>query len=245
MIIWLVLFVIIIFISFILAYLSMRDYQEVPEKKLQYSTFLIQNPDNFKAEVLDNLHQLIKRGETISLERLFKGDKSALVIFGPKEILQQFSNLNLLELEDYTAVKIEDLAAWELTLKNHQEVVSYIFNQMPSLETQEQFWWQIVLQANSKNYLADLTDRLRGVQLTSEDKVYRAQIRAVLVAPSEQRRKKLKVLLENLSDNLIKIPRPFTSAQIFEFYTSRSFTPASFGVSILNSAQILTLLGKR
>lgn len=244
MIIWLILFVIIILISFILAYLSMRDYQEIPEKKLQYSVYLIQNPEALNSETLNGMHQSIKRGEILSLERLFKGEQSALVIFGPKPVLQNLESLNLLELEDYTGVKGDDALAWELTLRD-QGVSGYIFNQMPELETEEQFWWQIVLQTYSKNYLSELIDRLRGLQPLSDNKAFQAQIRAVLVVPSEQRRKKLKVLLENLADNLIKIPRPYTSLQILEFYTQRSFTPVSFGVSALSSSEVLALLGKR
>lgn len=221
----------------------MRDYQEIPEKKLQYSVFLIQNPAALNSEVLSSLFLLIKKGEIISLERLFKGNQSALVIFGPKPILQNLTSLNLLELEDYTGVNDQEVAAWEITLKDYK-MVENIFNQVPEFESSEQFWWQIVLQTYSKNYLIEFIDRLRGVEVSSKDQTLQAQIRALLVVHSEDRRKKLKVSLENLSDKLIKIPRPYTSLQLMEFYRKRSFTPASFGVSILSPAEIPALLGR-
>lgn len=266
MIIWLVLFVIIIAVSFILAYLSMRDFQEVPEKKLRYSVFLIQNPGVLTEGLLSELHKLIKKGEIISLERLFKGNESALVIFGPKEILQQFNDLHLLELEDYTAVNSDQVVAWELTVRDHQQLHGNLFTQVPEFEHDEQFWWQIILQTYSKNYLSEFIDTLRGIKssnkvsfllrnetksltkelhsLRNQNSAFQTQIRAVLVAPTDERRRKLKVLLENIGNGLIKIPRPYSSSQILEFYTTRNFTPASFGVSILSPAEILSLIGK-
>ncbi|EKD84968.1 MAG: hypothetical protein ACD_38C00123G0003, partial [uncultured bacterium] len=89
MILWLILFLLIIGISFILAFRSMKDYQEIPKaSKVEYGLFLIRRTDSFDAGVLGSIGKfMLDNSLIISLERLFKGNKAALTIFGPKEIL--------------------------------------------------------------------------------------------------------------------------------------------------------------
>src|SRR5437870_4004856 len=121
MILWLLLFFLTVAISFVLAYQSMRDYQENPGHfKIEYSLFLIRSPEALNINVLKAIEvELSKENLIISLERLFKGTKTALVIFGPKIILQKFSTtLNLLELEEYTKqAKDGQISVWEMGVK--------------------------------------------------------------------------------------------------------------------------------
>src|SRR3989338_5569825 len=105
MILWLALFILVIAISFILALGSMREYQEIPLKsKEEYGLFLIRNIVNLDAALLESLREHIaKDGLLLSIERLFRGQKAALTIFGPKRILENFkAELSLLELDDYS-----------------------------------------------------------------------------------------------------------------------------------------------
>lgn len=211
MILWLALFALVIAISFVLALQSMRDFQESPKHfNTEYGLFLIRNTLGLTEQVLDSFHnQIIKDGLIISFERLFKGSKSALVIFGPKDILLAFqSKLNLLELEDYTVINKDHATAWEVGVKGGNikiEETDNFFANFPALSQAEQFWWQLTLQAKNQK------------------EGFYSQIRAVVISSDLGRRKKISELLQNLSSgHLSKIPKPFTSIQIVEFYQNRN-----------------------
>lgn len=215
MILWLVLFVLVIAISFVLAFRSMHDYQESPKHShVEYGLYLIRNTQGLTTYILDLIHgRAVKKGILISLERLFRGGKSALVIYGPKSILIDFiEKLNLLELEDYTAIDKEQMQAWEVGARKpilaEEEILNIdnFFKNFPLLSDTEQFWWQLVLHPNHKK----------------EKKYFTGQIRAVVYCEDLGRRKKLSDALQNLSPkHFMKVPKPFTSGQILEFYQMR------------------------
>ena len=121
MILWIVLFVLVVSISYVLAAKSMRDFTHIPDSQKEYGLYLIRNPSALNKHFLDSLiDYLVKSGAYISFERLFKGNKSTLVIFGPKILLAKYDDiLNILELEDYTDVEIEHITAWEAGVKNN------------------------------------------------------------------------------------------------------------------------------
>lgn len=220
MILWLVLFLLIIAISLTLAYQSMKDFSETPGNlNTQYSLFLIRNPAALTVELLKTFwDQLSKEARVISLERLFKGKKSALVIFGPKNLLvNQGANLNLLELEDYTNVEEQKVTAWEVRVR----VIENLFNFLPDLNPDEQFWWQVVLQPKGKEF--------------------KSQVRAAILSGSSDRRKSLAASLENLGEGkAIKMPRPLTSTQILESYRKRQLQQST--PFILKSEDALKLV---
>lgn len=214
MMLWLILFALVIAISFVLALASMRDFQQSPGHfNTEYGLFLIRNTAGLSAQILDAVHsRIVKEGLIISLERLFKGSKSALVIFGPKDILFTFQpKLNLLELEDYTAINKEHATAWEVGVKGGDlnpgqiKKIDNLFANFPMLSEAEQFWWQLTLQAKNQS------------------KGFYSQIRAVVISSDLGRRKKISETLQNLSSgHLTKVPKPFTSSQIVEFYQNRN-----------------------
>ncbi len=227
MIIWLAIFLIVIFVSFILAFFSMRDYQEVPDKKKAQSVFLIQNPTALTLEVINLLHHEVGEG-ILSLERLFKGSKSALVLFGPKPVLEKFGSLNLLELEDYTRVPVEKVTAWEVgTKEDGLEGFINPFTDVPALSSDEQFWWQITMQPK------------RPAQK------FQTQIRAVFLSGDEKHKQEVLPKLQNLGNpTLTKVPKPLTSAQILEAYKLRSL-PGMMQKALETTAnEILVLLGR-
>lgn len=180
MLLWLALFLIIIAISFLLAYQSMRDFAEKPSALgKDYSLFLVRNPQNLSTKLLEELHAAtLKTGHIITLERLFKGTKSAVVIFGPKSILDNYPDLNLLELEDYTNVSEYEVIAWEVGTKDaamfHFDRIA-VFNQIPKLEETEQFWWQLTMRGSKEHLwptlgsssivqkMSDLTSEIFGL----------------------------------------------------------------------------------
>jgi len=156
MIIWFILFFIILFISLVLAYLSMKDYQEIPKLEKEYSTYLIRKPDFLTTQTLSNILDL-NRGKLIALERLFKGKSNALVIFGPKILKERFSDLlGLLELEDYTGER-NLFTAWEVIKK--EEIKNSIFAKFPAILENEKFYWQVLISGDSGQIRAAYSGR--------------------------------------------------------------------------------------
>ena len=143
MIVWLILFLLVIGISFLLAFRSMKEYHEIPHKSdLEYALFLIRSPTNLNPEFLQTFQQKsAKKGLIISFERLFKGSESALCVFGPKEVLGSYAALNLLELEDYSSdFNTENTTVWEVDFKAVDNPFS-----VPQLRSDEKFCWQVLL----------------------------------------------------------------------------------------------------
>lgn len=232
MILWLVLFFIVIAISFILALQSMKDYQEIPLKPNEkYALFLIRNTENLNIQVLASIREHIaKDGLIISFERLFKGKRAALTVFGPKRILEKFAdNLALLELEDYSLdLNTSDAHLWEMGSRNKdlkEQISPELFRNLPSLGEEEQFLWQVVLGAKGGNAPE-----------------FRSQIRAVVYSKDPARRMNLIPLFQNISTGeLIKVPNPFSHEQMMSFYRLRSLSKDSAG-PLLHPEKILSLL---
>lgn len=226
MILWLALFLLIVVISFVLAMQSMKDYQEIPQKpKEDYGLFLIRRIDAFSPQVLGSiLKHVMAKGLLISIERLFKGHETALTLFGPKEVLDEFiSELSLLELEDYAqGLDSKDVSVWELGAKDmskfNTDSLHNIFGSLPRLDTEDQFFWQVVLGKNQ------------------------SQIRALFHSKDADKRKKLAPLFHDLKmGELVKVPRPFSHEQMMNFYQLRSLSKDSKG-PVLDPESIIKLL---
>lgn len=217
--IWLGLFLIILVSSFVLAYLSMKDYQEIPSI-LENSLYLIRNPAAFNEALIINLHEeLAKVGSSISLERLFKGEKKALVIFGPKKILQRFGDLQLLELEDYTNVSKEHVTSFEMELKNDKSF------ELTPLTENEQFWLQIILQPE-------------------KEENFKAYFRATVFAQDDRRRSKLSGAFKEGMGLLTFLPRPLSSGKIFSLYRQRTVPMLYSSSSKMGASSLVKLTEK-
>lgn len=232
MIVWLTLFLIVIGISFILAYQSMKNYLEVPQKSTAgYGLFLVRQTQSFTLGFLESIHEfLLKEGLIVSLERLFKGGKSALTIFGPKKILNNYmSQLDLLELEDYAeGIDSKDYFAWEVGLKegdSHIQNIGSLFGDLPPLVGGEQFWCQMTLLPK---------------QGKSRGRLFQSQIRAVIFSKEPTKRKELKEALQTLG-GFSRVPRPFSNDQILTFYQQRAMGHDSRG-PLLTGQEIVQLL---
>lgn len=234
MILWIALFLLIVGISFVLAYRSMRDYQEIPNNtKVEYGLYLVRQMENFNANFLDSISPLIlDEGLIISLERLFKGKKAALAIFGPKKVLEKFiPNLNLLELEDYTIdCDSRDVSIWEMGAKNaslkNPDSLHILTESLSQLGEEDQFFWQVIL----------------GVKKIKVELFFQTQIRAVVYSKDPLRKKMLTSLLSDLQLGMLKkIPKPFSTEQMLIFYHLRSLGKDSSG-PILDSEGVIQLL---
>ena len=266
MIMWLLLFVLIVIISFLLAYQSMKDFPERGQEGLEHGLYLIRNPRNLTSGVLEQIHRTSLRDHfVISLERLFKGSKSALVIYGPKQVLGEFTQLSLLELEEYTDAAGDKATSWEVGTKDQMALhisVPRPWDNKPLLDEPEQFWWQIVLKPQVKGLLgkgegitALLTAaRYRSLEaspehkeileLKNKQKVFQAQIRAALLIENPDKRKREAERWANIgAPSLIKIPKPLTSKQIMDLYRQRALPIGS--KLTLTTEEILLLFGVR
>lgn len=265
MILWLLLFLLIVAISFILAYQSMKDFREVPG--IENSVFLIREIHALTNRFLESLYESTKEeGDIISLERLVKGTQSALVIFGPKNILQQYiTQLNLLELEDYTKVDPKKISIWEMVVKDRSifETEDFeILKNLPSLEKDEQLWWQVILKAQSTNDFKKFIQKVginesyhiaqNKINASGEQKTFRFIIRVVLISGNAQRRKQLYQIIENIKpDKLTKIPRPLSGEKLLQLYQQRvmhrkdpsqSISSVNLPMQIITSREILKLI---
>ncbi len=207
-----ILFLLIILISALLAFLSMKDFRQEPQQFNQDNgLFLIRKPFALSSKLFDYLHQSCRKlGLIISLERLFKGGESALVIYGPKNILLALAqSLDLIELEDYSQ-KDFGILAWEMGVSGNTPFQKEsLFLDFPRLLSGEQVWYQIVLQAQKGRV-----------------KQFIAQIRVIILISDEHRKKMVSSTLHRRG-SLIKIPQKFSSLQIVDFYQKRSIAGRS------------------
>lgn len=234
MLIWLVIFFIILGISFILALRSMADYKLQPSNfKTSYSLFLVTKPSTFNAQIITQLHQAILPDKLIlSLEKLVKGSKQALVIFGPTQKLLSFTDiLGLMELEDYSQKTENEILAWEVGTKPATDLsssTSNILSEIPPLGESEQLWWQVVASP------------------LKEEK-FEAGIRAIL---QTQDRKRALLLQQDIqkatqSRGLFLLPQPYSNQQIIAFYRKRTLSVPDSKIStkmIVSKEELLSLL---
>lgn len=218
MLIWILLFFAVITISFILALKSMSDFLERPSNfSVPYSLFLVRKSENFTSKTLDLLHQdLIRDHLIISVERLFKGDRKALAIFGPVPILRPLvETLDLLELEDYSQ-KIEDMEAllsWEMAAKDNSKIADLAGKPMHNplqIKDPEELWIQFVL---------------KPVSAPAPEAAFETMVRLVIKAKDKNRALDLQNELLNVGEGggLALLPQAYSTSQLVKLYNTRSF----------------------
>ena len=200
----------------------MSDYREQPQNTAAlYSLFLIGKTQALTLELMTQLYQAALAGRTIlSLERLFKGSKRALVVFGPRQLLHQHKEtLGLVELEDYSRIVKGEISAWEMSRKNNDKKAETINFAVPLMEGEE-CWWQLVLQS-----------------VPGSEPAFKSTIRMVVKAADKNA---VQSLQEKLSEafnkaGLILMPQAYSSQQLVKFYQERSLpvVPASKGEDLI------------
>lgn len=245
--IWVVIFILIIVSSAILAFRSMRNYQETPENSTRLSLFLIKNKDRFNLEALNKLYQqsLINH-DFFSLERLFKGAQNALLLFGPRDLSLAFPELDLLELEDY----LYDEAFESVGLSNDKKVsknksfpfaieppnnpkktlsVKSGFLKLLDLSLEQYFFWQIVVEPIKKNNSPFFQATIRGI-VADADLHQRVELA-----------KKMTAHIGEYTGLLIDSKNPNVST-LFDSFKRRSFTPKEISNFVIDSKEIMDLL---
>lgn len=226
----------------------MVNYHENPKHNtINYAIFLIRRPEALTSGLLDKIHNQTLAGRSIvSFERLVKGSREALVVFGPAVILRPLINtLDLLELEEYSKrVDLDDkgyhISAWEVGAKaeiNPSSPISNLKYFIPVLTDSEEFWWQLILKPAGNNF---------------SDARFYTTIRVVLRADNTGRAQELKEHLSKTGGQvgLTPLPQTYTSSQTIKFYQERAFGRTPFskksetGVDItLTPGQVQALLG--
>lgn len=209
MLIWAILFLVVLGVSFVLAFRSMGDYREVPLSSMPSSVFLVGNPQAFSPDILQKMHEAAFQGKFIlSFERLFRGSKRALVVFGPVDIIQPFSlQLQLTEIEDYSLKATDKMRAWEVGRKFQQTSMEPldILNYTPGFHEDEEFWWQVILRPEV-------------------DSIFATTIRAVFGGSDNERAMKLQEKLSKIgkSQGFSILPQAYKNEQVIKFYRDRS-----------------------
>lgn len=217
-ILWIILFILVLLISYVLAARSMKDFTEVSSSE-NYGLFLIRNMQGLNEHLLNLIQQDLQQTNlAVSFEMLFKGQESALVVFGPRTVLTKFIKpLNLLELEDYTNLDGTSVAGWEIGIKNSHQNDSQISSPVPILEQHEHLWWQVIIWKGGSH------------------------IRCLIVSADGVKRKNLAQVLPHFpSSKLTKLPKAFSNDQVFEAYKKRSFQKDH--KTILSTKEILKSL---
>lgn len=256
----------------------MRDFAHSPSEKDAYGLFLIRNPQALTSQIIDQIHKGgLREGSLISLEKLFKGDKKALVIFAPIATVRDFVEpLGLLELEEYNSdVSVENTFSFEMGSKDstlfHLTNIPSLTKHIPKLSSDSQIWWQIILQPTSQklfaktttgdnilqflglgkenqNYYRNLSKLLSSrpelksiVEQKNKQSPFSASIRVTVVSGDLTIRNNLAREIEELGEGkLVKVPRPYSSKQILEFYQKRTHSVSSF--LTLTSEEVIDLL---
>lgn len=243
---WLLGFIIILVISLIMALRSMKDFEQVPGGGVEYGLFLVRNKLALNLETLEKIRQYIEEaGAIISFEKLFKGTDNAVAIYGPKNLISDFPELNLLELEDYLkdirqiedesnpkSISVNDAFAWMISPKNNPKKPQTIkpgFLKLISLNSEQNFFWQVV------------TMPLKG-----KPGSFQVTIRAIVVDKNPVTRVELaKMFDKDIAEytGLIAQSRQQTTAEIFDAFKKRTLIPKEVSGFILSLEEVLGLTG--
>jgi hypothetical protein len=235
---WLILATILSFVALHLAKRSLKDFQDTPHQHLKYSLYLIRSPSRLTSDFLHEFSIKAKGEEVIfSLERLFKGKNTVLIIYAPKDLIEQFDYLNLQELEDYTQkVDINNCLAWEIEPKQKMKGSKSLLKTPPTflknlpLRDEDQFYFQMVCQLiHQKKERALFQVTLRGLAI-ADDPIIRTNIA-----------KKVETQMERETKSGRRESSK-SSSQLYHDYKSRSIRPREVSQFILTGEDVIALL---
>lgn len=199
-------------ISLILAYISLTDYQYQPaDTKESYGLFLVQKSHLVDDKAISELYlKLRPKRLMVSFERLFKGGKRALVVYGPLSVFRDFQDRwGLVEIEDYSLTTHPDnTTLWEAkarTLPKRVWAVSSLVGEGALLSLEEQFWWQVILKPEDRKEA--FLSSLRGVAVSGG-----------LSLSRERGNQLIEVLKEA---GLVRLPTRYVQRELLTFYQKR------------------------
>lgn len=244
--IWIILFFIIILISSVLAYRSMRDYEEFPDTLSLNALFYIGNPQNLTSETLKKLHdQFIQDKQFFSLEKLIKGKEHARVLFGGRGMVHDYPELALVELEDYISdegsllshddfekkVNVNQVLSWLIEPKNNPKKLLVVGDELRRLEIEnsQKVFVQVVLMPLEK----------------SGESVFQATLRVMIADSDPIKRVELAKSINQIftqATGLKKHEDVFPESKKFESFRVRSLIPKEVSEFILTGDEVLSLV---
>lgn len=226
----LVLFGIIMFFSGVMALAALRKPSQFAQIGPGYATYVIQNPQLITAKLLAELftHNELSHHK-LSLEVLHKGAAKALVIYAPTTIKQYFSQLKLLEIEDYSH-ELKDQQLPLLSVWTNPEPIQIKEGaQLDNLGLQadEQLFWQITRSAE------DPTQPFKSA--------FMSIISGVVAGTSERRDSLNQALAQQLSQIAgLKPNLQLNQEQLIKYYQSRTGEQGS--AVVVHSDQLAKLI---
>lgn len=249
---WIIAFIFVTIISLVLAYRSMKDYQELPAANVEYGLFLIRNKRTLNLEYLKKLHELtLGQKATFSLERLYKGRDQALTLYLPKTLVTNIPELELLELEEYIDQETDPVAlktsrtnkpnldstiVWMISAKNNPQkelLIGPTFLHSIDLDEQQQFFFQVVCQPQPADK--------KGLGSW----IFQVTIRVIVSDSDPNKRINLaKEVEKNIQDTtgLTKQLRNQSNSELFKTYLNRSLIPKEVSKFYLRASEIIGLL---
>lgn len=209
----------------------MKDYEEFPESLSLNAIFFVGNPQNFTEESLKKLREFFaNRKQFFSLERLNKGKERALVIFGPRDIVEILPELNLVEIEDYLADANQTLT-WLVEPKVNDKKPLHVSREIKDLEFGEsqKFFIQIVCTPEDERGPESFQSTIR-VMVVDEDSIKK------IVLAKELKQLWVVATGLNLREN------NFPEQKKFESFKQRSLVPREVTPFIMSGHDIFALI---
>ncbi len=236
--IWIILFFIIILVSAVLAFRSMKDYEEFPDSVGLNSLFYIGNPSAFSEGLLDRLHGVFsEKKQFFSLEKLNKGSEAALAIFGPAEMEDLFPELKLVEIEDYLGEAGSELLAVSKAVTVNQSL-TWLIDPKSSFKNPEHDL-KIEIKENQKLFLQAVC-----VPEINAKTGFQCTLRLMAVDPNPVDRlglaKKAAEIFEQ-SFGLKKLVDSYPEQKKFSSYQQRSLIPKEVSPFQLNTKDLAEL----
>lgn len=250
MIIFILTLVFIGVISFILAWRSMGGFEEEPKNSKSYSMYWVKNISLFNSQTVHKLYDCVNSVHGVcSFERLFKGNQSALVLFAPSQIVSCVPELELVEIEDYlqpihmkmssqpttTKIHVNTVLGWGVDITNQtNKTTGFIWQNMPLEEGQQLFWQIVALPLKSRKESRNAPPR------------FQVTLRCLVVDPKPQDRINLAKRIDAYLGQYLGVRKECTrlsTRAIFESFIKRSFFPKQVKPSLVDSLQIVHLLG--
>ena len=241
--IWVIAFFIIILISSVLAYRSMRDYEEFPDILSLNSLYFIGNPSNLTPEVIKRLHDFfVAQKQFFSLEKLIKGKEKARILYGPRDLGKDFPELNLVEIEDYLAgeneyspdsakkTNVNQALTWLIEAKNNPKKNLVVGSELNDLTVEE----------NQKVFLQSVL-----MPIEKSEPAFQATLRVMVVDPDPIKRIELARKIDQLlktATGLNKHEDAYPEIKKYESFKQRSLVPKEVSEFLLSSTEVASLM---
>lgn len=238
--IWIVFFFVIILISSVLAYRSMKDYEEIPDSMSLNALFYVSSPQ-YLNESLSTLHRNFLNQKFFSIERLIKGDEKAIVLFAERSMKQDFPKLGLVEIEDYLADQGKDINPDQSKITDVNSTISWLLepksDPKKALEVKDEFR-NLSLENDQKVFF-------QMVLMPMGDNLFQSTLRVMVTDPDPASRVQLAKDVNRLiseSIGLTKHEDNYPESKKFESFRQRTLVPKEVSEFYLSHQEVIDLL---